>query len=137
MGVSYSYSHRIGWGECDPAGIVHYPYFYRWFDQGTHEAVRKAGYSVNDMRAQGMDILLVETGAKYRAPGHYDELVDVTTRVTEARGKIIRIEHDCRREGELLCEGFEIRAYADISTMGAFKAVPMPDDMIAALLAGS
>ena len=46
MGLSYSYAHRIGWGECDSAGIVHYPYFYRWFDQGTHEVMRKAGWTV-------------------------------------------------------------------------------------------
>ena len=134
MGVSYSYSHRIGWGECDSAGIVHYPYFYRWFDQGAHEVMRKAGYSVKSMRAGGMDILLVETGCKYRAPGHYDEIVEITTEITEAKGKIIRIQHGCQRDGTLLCEGFEVRAYADISVMGAFHAEPMPEAMIQALL---
>jgi len=133
--LSYSYTHRIGWGECDSAGIVHYPNFFRWFDQGTHELVRKAGYSVKSIRGHGHDILLLETGCKYRAPGHYDEIVDVTSRIAEARGKIIRIEHECRREDTLLCEGFEVRAYADISVMGSFKAEPMPDEMIAALLA--
>ena len=132
--LSFSYSHRIGWGECDSAGIVHYPYFYRWFDQGTHELMRKAGYSVKSIREHGRDILLVETGCKYRAPGHYDEMVDVTTSAAEARGKIIRIQHECRREGELLCEGFEVRAYADISVMGAFHAEPMPAGMIEALV---
>lgn len=132
--LSYSYSHRIGWGECDSAGIVHYPNFYRWFDQGTHELVRKAGYSVKSIRSHGHDILLLETGCKYRAPGHYDELVEITSRIAEARGKIIRIEHDCKREDVLLCEGFEVRAYADISVMGAFKSEPMPEDMIQALL---
>ena len=49
MGISYAYSHRIGWGECDSAGIVHYPYFYRWFDQGMHELMRKAGFSDRDI----------------------------------------------------------------------------------------
>ncbi|MBV9120252.1 MAG: acyl-CoA thioesterase, partial [Chloroflexi bacterium] len=129
----FGYEHRIGWGECDSAGIVHYPYFYRWFDQGTHELMRKAGYSVKSLREQGRDILLVETGCKYRAPGHYDEMVDITTTVAEAHGKIIRIQHECRRAGELLCEGYEVRAYADISVMGAFHAEMMPDGMLAAL----
>lgn len=132
--LTYSYTHRIGWGECDSAGIVHYPYFYRWFDQGTHEVMRKAGYSVKDIRGHGHDILLVETGCKYRAPGHYDEIVEITTAVAEARGKIIRIQHDCQRDGQLLCEGFEVRAYADISVMGSFHAEIMPEAMVAALL---
>jgi 4-hydroxybenzoyl-CoA thioesterase len=132
--LQYSYTHRIEWGECDSAGIVHYPHFYRWFDQGTHELVRKAGYPVKTMRDNGFDILLVETGAKYRAPGHYDDIVRITSRVAEAKGKIIRIEHECSRDDLLLCEGFEVRAYADISVMGSFKAVPMSEDLVAALL---
>jgi 4-hydroxybenzoyl-CoA thioesterase len=134
VGVSYSYTHRIGWGECDSAGIVHYPYFYRWFDQGTHEVMRKAGHTVKSMRERGMDILLVETGSKYRAPGLYDEIVEITTEVVDAKGKIIRIQHDCKRDGVLLCEGYEVRAYANISVMGAFHAEPMPEEMIQALL---
>lgn len=134
MGVSYSYAHRIGWGECDSAGIVHYPYFYRWFDQGTHEVMRKAGWTVKAMRDSGKDILLVETGCTYRAPGYYDDMVDISTEVVAAKGKIIRIRHDCKRDGLLLCEGFEVRAYADISVMGAFHAEPMPEPMIQALL---
>jgi 4-hydroxybenzoyl-CoA thioesterase len=133
--LTYSATHRIEWGECDSARIVYYPNFYRWFDQGSHELFRKAGYSVKDMRDQDRDILLVETGCTYRAPGHYDDVVQVNTSVTEARGKIVRLSHDCRRGDELLCEGYEVRAYADISTIGAFKAVAMPDDMIAALTA--
>jgi len=135
--LTYSYEHRIGWGDCDSAGIVHYPYFYRWFDQGTHELMRKAGHTVKSMREQSRDILLVETGCKYFAPGHYDEIVEITTRVAEAKGKIIRIQHDCRRNGDLLCEGYEVRAYADISVIGSFHAEPLPDSLIAALSAES
>src|SRR5690242_2758871 len=96
--------------------------------------MRKAGWTVKAMRDSGKDILLVETGCTYRAPGYYDDMVDISTEVVEARGKIIRIRHDCERDGLLLCEGFEVRAYADISVMGAFHAEPMPEAMIQALL---
>jgi hypothetical protein len=34
----------------------------------------------------------------------------------------------------VLCEGFEVRAYANISDPAALKAVAMPDEMIQALL---
>ena len=96
--------------------------------------MRKAGYSVKSMRAGDMDILLVETGCKYRAPGHYDDIVEITTAIAEAKGKIIRIQHDCKRDGTLLCEGFEVRAYANIAVMGAFHAEPMPEEMVQALI---
>lgn len=25
----------VGFGDCDPAGIVYYPNFFRWFDEAT------------------------------------------------------------------------------------------------------
>lgn len=122
------------WGDCDSAGIVYYPNFYKWFDQGTHELVRKAGYSVKEMRDQGRDILLVETGCKYRAPGYYDDVVEVETRVDQVREKVFRLNHLCRRGETMLCEGFEVRAYADISVPQAFRALPIPAAMASALV---
>ena len=121
------------WGDCDSAGIVYYPNFYKWFDQGTHELVRKAGYSVKEMRDRGRDILLVETGCKYRAPAYYDDIVELEAVVEQVRGKVFRLNHACRRGETTLCEGFEVRAYADISNPQSFRALPIPADMAASL----
>src|SRR5207302_1605224 len=70
-----TYSYRVRWGDCDAAGIVYYPNFYRWFDVGTQELVRQAGYPVPSMRATGHDMPLVETGCVYRQPAYYDDVV--------------------------------------------------------------
>ena len=34
MAIVNRYSIRVDWGDCDPAGIVFYPNFYRWMDRG-------------------------------------------------------------------------------------------------------
>ncbi len=132
---TYVYSQRISWGDCDSAGIVYHPNFYRWFDVGSQELVREAGYAVRDLRAHGHDILLVETGCRYKAAGLFDDLVQVCSQISEVREKTFRVEHRCTRDGALLCEGFSVRVYANISVPGAFKAEAMPEAMRAALSA--
>ena len=34
---------RVDWGHCDPAGIVFYPNYFRWFDQCTSALFESAG----------------------------------------------------------------------------------------------
>ena len=36
----------IAWGHCDPAGIIYYPNYVRWFDAAYH-AFLKASASTN------------------------------------------------------------------------------------------
>ena len=42
----------VGFGDCDPANIVYYPNFFRWFDQATHQMWRSAGYDIAQLRQQ-------------------------------------------------------------------------------------
>ncbi len=39
---------EVGWGDCDPAGIVFYPNFYRWFDACSHALLTARGLSHRD-----------------------------------------------------------------------------------------
>ena len=34
---------RIEWGDCDPAGIVFYPQYFKWFDAAAAALVAAAG----------------------------------------------------------------------------------------------
>ena len=36
-------SHEIAWGDCDDAGIVFYPHFFRWMDTAFHRWLRERG----------------------------------------------------------------------------------------------
>ena len=44
--------HRtVEWGDCDPAGIIFYPTYYRWMDAASWHLFAEAGYSAARMRA--------------------------------------------------------------------------------------
>src|SRR5262249_31088359 len=38
----------VEWGDCDPAGIVYYPSYFRWFDEATYRLFLKAGLRRDD-----------------------------------------------------------------------------------------
>jgi 4-hydroxybenzoyl-CoA thioesterase len=36
MPLSSRHEVAVEWGDCDPAGIVYYPAYFRWCDQATY-----------------------------------------------------------------------------------------------------
>lgn len=110
----------IGFGDCDPAGIVFYPNFFRWFDAATHAMLRSVGQTHDSMQREHGWILgpLVDAGTSFRAPARYNELIDIESSIVSWTDKTFRIAHRAVRGDTLLAEGWEVR----------FIGEPHPDD---------
>jgi 4-hydroxybenzoyl-CoA thioesterase len=95
---------QVGWGDCDPAGIVFYPRFYAWMDTVSHALAREMGISRESMLPPTPDLLgfpVVGTQARYTAPARMDDVLEVRTWVSRIgrtslslRHEILRIESD-------------------------------------------
>ena len=95
---------QVGWGDCDPAGIVFYPRFYAWMDTVSHVLAREMGIPREAMIPPGSDMLgfpVVGTQAQYLAPARMDDVLEVRTWVARVgrsslslRHEILRIEAD-------------------------------------------
>ena len=95
---------QVGWGDCDPAGIVFYPRFYAWMDNASHALAREMGISREAMLPPGRELLglpVVGTQAQYLTPARMDDLLEVRTWVARVgrtslslRHEIVRIEPD-------------------------------------------
>ena len=95
---------QVGWGDCDPAGIVFYPRFYAWMDAVSHVLAREIGISRESMLPPAADLVgfpVVGTQAQYVAPARMDDLLEVRTWVARIgrtslslRHEILRIEPD-------------------------------------------
>lgn len=126
---------RLEWGQVDPFGIVHYPTYFRWFDNATVEMFRtrketdcKALFDENRL---GWPI--VECGGRFRSPAYFDDLLTITSSVAEIGTKSFRVEHVVTRDGEELGRGFEIRAFASSSQEGKIRALPLSEAIRGAL----
>jgi len=125
---------QVEFGDCDPADIVFYPNYFRWFNQCTVALFHAAGLPVRPLfKLHGiLGIPLVEARARFVTPStHGDELVAESC-VTEWRESSFVISHRFLRDGALVLEGWETRVWAAAHPTKAhrMKSVPLPRDVI-------
>ncbi len=128
---------RVEWGQCDPAGIVFYPQYLIIFDTSTGCLFARTTLSPSAMRKKygivGMPV--VEVGARFIQPCHFDDNVVVESQVGEWGRSSFTVRHRVLREGELALDGFEKRVWAGPhpERAGAIKARAVPAEIIASL----
>jgi acyl-CoA thioester hydrolase len=89
-------------------GVVYHANYLVWFEVGRVEFIRKMGLSYKEMESEeGCMIAVVEATARYKAPARYDDELVVETRLTAARGAVIKFGYRVIRAADdvLLCEG--------------------------------
>lgn len=133
---NHTIEHRVQWGECDGAGIVFYPNYFRWFDHAAHEFLRALGLPLEVLTGQNQIILpIIETGCSFHRPVRYGELLTIETTVTEVRTRTFRFEHRVSHDGASTGIGFEVRGWAPSpASSGPIELVTIPADIRARLL---
>ncbi|HEY9281070.1 MAG TPA: thioesterase family protein [Eoetvoesiella sp.] len=126
----------IEWGDCDEAGIVFYPNFFYWFDCTYHGMLRSKGLSQREIRARyGAVTPLVDTGATFRSPIRYDDVVTIYADIEEWAHRRLRVAYTVKCGERLIATGFEVRAWAVINEEGQLKGASVPAEFKALLVA--
>ncbi len=133
----FRYPIEVKFGDCDPAGIVFYPNFYRWFDEAVHAAARACGWGwERTSRELGwLGMPLAEAGATFRRPVSPGDRLVLESRVTAVEERRIVFGHRIQRDETLVCEGFEKRFVGILSTdePPRVKAIEIPTELVVAL----
>ncbi|MDQ6618659.1 MAG: acyl-CoA thioesterase [Pseudomonadota bacterium] len=124
----------IEFGDCDPAGIVFYPNYFRWMDSACLHFFRAAGVANWHQREAADGVLgipLVDAQARFVAPATYGDEIEVDTSIEEWRHKSFVVRHRIRRGDVLLVEGREVRVFArkHPDHPERIQAVPPPADV--------
>lgn len=128
---------EIQFGDCDPAGIVYYPNYFRFFDNATAALFSAALGMSKRSWLQHFDIAgipMVDTGATYLRPCRFGDLVEIETSITELGQSSFSVRHVLRNGGESAVEAHEKRVWAAYDGVGGIRAVPLPDNVRMALL---
>jgi 4-hydroxybenzoyl-CoA thioesterase len=132
MPLSSRYEVTVEWGDCDPAGIVYYPSYFRWCDQATYRLFLAAGLKRDDVSSgqwkEGTPLVAAECSFK-RASQTGEKLV-VESHISRFGRSSFTIGHVFRNAaGEIAAEGSETRIWArKEGDARSLKAVPIPDD---------
>jgi 4-hydroxybenzoyl-CoA thioesterase len=128
----------IEFGDCDPARIVYYPNYFRWFDQGTHHLFAAAGFPLAQLAAaRGLTIPLVGAKADFRGPASWGDTIAIESRIARWGNRAFDIAHTVSHAatGAPVAEGSETRVCValDPADPKGIRGVPIPDDIRAAL----
>ena len=130
----------VEWGDCDPAGIVFFPNYLKYFDAATNMLFLSAlGLNKYEMmHTFGIaGIPLVDVGARFFVPSVFGEVVTIESRVAEIGRASFRMEHRLLKGEVLAVEGFEKRVWTgrDGDDPGRLRSRPIPDEVVAKLRA--
>jgi 4-hydroxybenzoyl-CoA thioesterase len=123
---------EIEFGDCDPAGIVYYPNYFRFFDNATAGLLSAAfGMHKRDWLAHyGIaGIPMVDTGARFVRPSRFGDVVDIRTAITELGRSSFSVQHTLLNGGEAAIEAHEKRVWVVRDDAGGIRSAPLPDDV--------
>ncbi len=110
---------EVHWGDCDPAGIIFYPTYFRWMDAATWAFWASVGYGAKRMKAEHLAMPLVGAECRFIAPAEQGDRCEVRSRIARFGGKSFVVAHDMvRDDGTALASGSETRVW------GRFAAGP-------------
>lgn len=123
---------EIQFGDCDPAGIVYYPNYFRFFDNAT-AAMLSAAFAMhkrNWLDHYGiLGIPMVDTGARFIKPSSFGDVVEIRSEITELGRSSFGVKHTLLRYGETAIEAHEKRVWVVRGEDGGIRSAPLPDDV--------
>ncbi len=128
----------VGWGHCDPAGIVYFPRFFEMF----HEAM-EAWFS-NALSLPYQDVIVrrkvgfpaVHTEADFAAPSVFGDHIVVQLRVEKLGRKSITFAYRVQADdGQLRLTGRTVCAVMDLDETSATfrRGIELPPDIRASI----
>jgi YbgC/YbaW family acyl-CoA thioester hydrolase len=103
---------EVYWGDCDPAGIIFYPTYFRWMDAATWAFMASVGYTAKRMREEHLAMPLVGADCQFLAPALQADRCEVRSRIARFGGASFVVAHDIvRADGTTLAMGTEKRVW--------------------------
>ena len=103
---------RVQWGDCDPAGIIFYPTYFRWMDAATWSFMESVGYTPKRMREEHLAMPLVSADCQFLSPAMQGDRCEVRSQIARFGGKSFAVSHDIvRADGVTLARGSETRVW--------------------------
>jgi len=118
---------RVRYNECDAQGHVFNANYFAYFDVTLTELWREALGSYEALTAAGLDLVVAETGARFRAPAHFDDELEIALEVARLGNTSMVSAIAISRDGDLLAEGRIVHIFVRAHRLG--EKAPIPDHM--------
>jgi acyl-CoA thioester hydrolase len=118
---------RVRYNECDAQGHVFNANYFVYFDVILGELWREALGSYEALTADGLDLVVAETGARFCAPAHFDDELEIKLGVERLGNTSMVSAIGIARNGRVLAEGRIVHIFVRSDDLG--EKAPIPDQV--------
>lgn len=119
----------VEFGKTDAAGIVFYPNYFMWFDQGTHWLFKSMQLAPKDLQSNHSIIFpILDAQCTFEKALVYDDLITIKSTIVKVSRKAIKVQHEIFKDGVRACIGFEVRGWVKKDGKH-LTATLIPDDI--------
>ncbi|MEM8551456.1 MAG: thioesterase family protein [Pseudomonadota bacterium] len=131
---SFVTGQRVDWGDCDAAGIVFYPNFYRWMDGHYHVFTAACGFDQRKLLSTYglLGTPLRQTGCTFVSPTRFGDTLIISSRLKSMTETSLSLAYHFSRSGTTIAEGFEVRVMVR-ERDGVIEKTDIPDPIRTAL----
>lgn len=121
---AFSWPVRVYYEDTDAGGVVFYANYLKFFERARTEMLRAMGYEQDRLIAeQGIIFVVRSVQVDYLLPARFNELLQVTAKVSVAKKASLTFEQIITRDDAVLTSGVIRIACLDANTMRP-KAIP-------------
>jgi len=128
-GKEVVYTARVEFGDCDPAGIVWFPNFFRWIDAASRHFFAECGVPRWEETTETLGVIgtpLVDTHTRFVKAASYGDTLKIAVRITEWREKSFVQTYRVTRGEDLILECEEVRIFGAKREGGGIRAMAIP-----------
>jgi len=117
---------RVTYQETDGQRRVHHANYLNYFERGRVEMLRDSGVSYLELEESGLLLVVAEMNIRYVSAAQFDDLLTLTTAVSEIRKVRIGHQYQLHRGEELIVEANSV--VACVNKLG--KPAKLPDCLV-------
>lgn len=106
---------RVRYQETDAQGRVHHSSYINYFEVARVEMLRESGISYRQLEESGVMLVVASVNCNYIRGAMADDLLNIRTTVTRAKGVRIHHHYEISVEDELIATGDTVVAAVDAS----------------------
>jgi acyl-CoA thioester hydrolase len=122
---AFVYHLRVRYNECDAQGHVFNANYLVYFDVTLTELWREALGSYEALTADGLDLVVAETGVRFRAPARFDDELEIMLEVERLGNTSMVSAIKIARDGDTLADGRIVHIFVRADRLG--EKAPIPD----------
>jgi acyl-CoA thioester hydrolase len=108
---------RVRFAETDAQGVAHNSAYLVWFEIARIAYLEEYAGGYPALRETGLESFVLESYVRYRQPAHFDDRLQIHTRVGELRGARFRFDYEVMRDGTAIAGGWTAHACVDAKTL--------------------